>query len=127
MEAVLHQIAYYVGLTAEAIAILIVAIGIVQAVFNIAKMELSRRGEDAMRRDVWLSFARWLVAALTFQLAADIVNTSFAPGWEEVARLAVVAAIRTFLSYFLDREVENTRRLKEAENVPAVALRTREI
>jgi uncharacterized membrane protein len=25
------------------------------------------------RRDVWLRYARWLVAALTFQLAADII------------------------------------------------------
>ena len=31
------------------------------------------------KRAVWLEFAGWLVAALTFQLAADIVNTSFSP------------------------------------------------
>jgi uncharacterized membrane protein len=31
-------------------------------------------GPDPMRRrEVWLRYARWLVAALTFQLAADIV------------------------------------------------------
>jgi uncharacterized membrane protein len=46
------------------------------------------------------------VAALTFQLGADIVATSYAPTWEELARLALVAAIRTFLSFFLDREIE---------------------
>ena len=50
--------------------------------------------------------ARWLVAALTFQLGADIVATSFAPTWDELGRLAFVAAIRTFLSVFLDREIE---------------------
>jgi len=43
-----------------------------------------------------------------------VVNTSFSPTWDEVSRLAVVAAIRTFLSYFLDREAENTRRLQQA-------------
>jgi uncharacterized membrane protein len=46
--------------------------------------------------------------------AADIVNTSFTPTWEEVGRLGAVAPIRTFLSFFLDREVENTRRLRHA-------------
>jgi uncharacterized membrane protein len=64
------------------------------------------------KRAVWLNFAQWLVAALTLQLAADIVNTSFSPSWDEVGRLGVVAVIRTFLSYFLDREVENTRKLQ---------------
>ena len=60
---------------------------------------------DRDRRAVWLNFATWLVAGLTFQLAADIVNTSFGPTWEEVALLAAIAAIRTFLSFFLDREM----------------------
>src|SRR6185312_1753094 len=41
---------------------------------------------------------------------ADLVNTSFDPTWDELGRLAVVAVVRTFLSFFLDREVEDTRR-----------------
>ena len=66
--------------------------------------------DDAATRAVWLDYARWLVAALTFQLAADIVATSFAPTWDDVGRLAVVAAIRTFLSYFLEREMAGADR-----------------
>jgi uncharacterized membrane protein len=42
------------------------------------------------------------------------VSTSFAPGWNEVGRLAAVAAIRTFLSHFLDHEMEATRRLQQS-------------
>jgi uncharacterized membrane protein len=57
-------------------------------------------------------FARWLVAGLTFQLAADIVSTTSAPTWQEIGRLAAIAGIRTFLSYFLDREVDSTRELQ---------------
>ena len=110
MEALLHEIAHYVALVVEAIAILIIAIGSIQALVNILR-GLSR-ASGMQRRAVWLEFAGWLVAALTFQLAADIVNTSFSPTWDEVGRLATVAAIRTFLSYFLDREVENTRKLQ---------------
>ena len=64
------------------------------------------------RRAVWLMFARWLVAGLTFQLAADIVSTTSAPTWQEIGRLAAIAGIRTFLSYFLDREVDSTRELQ---------------
>jgi uncharacterized membrane protein len=67
-----------------------------------------------------MNFGRWLVAGLTFQLAADLVNTSFGPTWDEIGHLAAIAAIRTFLSYFLDKEMEDTReRLKRGRETPA--------
>jgi len=112
MEALLHEIAHYVALIVEAIAILIIAVGSVEAIFNMFGVLSARTATGIAKRAVWLNFAQWLVAALTFQLAADIVNTSFSPSWDEVGRLGVVAVIRTFLSYFLDREVENTRKLQ---------------
>jgi uncharacterized membrane protein len=46
-----------------------------------------------------------LVAALTFQLGADILESSVIRGWGEIGRLAAVAAVRTFLNYFLDRDL----------------------
>ena len=64
------------------------------------------------RRDVWLRFARWLVAGLTFQLAADVIESSITTGWESVGRLGAVAVIRTFLNYFLERDVAETRELQ---------------
>src|SRR5438034_9608870 len=114
MEALLHEIAHYVALLLEAIAILVIAFGGIEALINILRLMFERRASNIQKRAVWLEFARWLVAGLTFQLAADIVSTSLAPTWDEVGRLAAVAAIRTFLSYFLDREVEDTRKLQHA-------------
>ena len=64
------------------------------------------------RRDIWLRFARWLVAGLTFQLAADIIESSITTSWEAVARLGAVAVIRTFLNYFLERDVADARELQ---------------
>lgn len=64
-------------------------------------------------RAVQLTFARYLVLALEFLLAADILVTLRAPNWEEIARLAAVAAIRTALDYYLSREVESIRRREE--------------
>jgi len=114
MEALLHQVAHYVALIVEAIAILIIAIGSIEALVKMFRIMFAAHATGLQKRGVWLEFARWLVAALTFQLAADVVNTSFSPTWDEVGRLAAVAAIRTFLSYFLDHEVENTRKLQHA-------------
>ena len=120
MEMLLHDFAHYVALAVEAIAIVIIAIGAIEAVIGIVRLSLRSGATNNDRRAVWLTFARWLVAGLTFQLAADVVNTSFAPTWDELGHLAAIAAIRTFLSYFLDREVEDTReRQKRIREAPA--------
>jgi uncharacterized membrane protein len=115
MEAMLHEFARVVALGIEAVAIVIIAAGAIEAVIGIIRYVLQPgpdKGQE--RRRVWLEFARWLVAGLTFQMAADIVNTSFEPTWDELGRLGLIAVIRTFLSYFLDREVSDTRSLQRA-------------
>ncbi len=117
MEPFLHAAANYVMLALQAVAIVIVAIGSVRALVNIARGAVASGSGEVEQRAVWLDFARWLVAALTFQLAADIVATSFSPTWDELGRVALVAVVRTFLSYFLDREMEHTARLQSV--VPA--------
>jgi len=58
---------------------------------------------------VWQRYARWLVAALTFQLAADIIETSISTSWQTIGRVGAIAVIRTFLNYFLERDVEQQR------------------
>jgi len=65
----------------------------------------------------FIGFGDWLVVALTFQLAADIVGTTIAPGWDELGRLAAIAAIRTFLTFFLDHDLARAlaRELAEQE------------
>jgi uncharacterized membrane protein len=60
-------------------------------------------------REVLLHYGRWLVAGLTFQLAADIVETSIAPSWREVGQLGAIAVIRTFLNFFLERDLAELR------------------
>lgn len=115
MQSLLNDAAGYVVLVLQAVAVVIVASGSARAVFDIARTALLARSAAAGQRAVWLEYARWLVAALTFQLGADIVATSFAPTWDELGRLAVVAVVRTLLSYFLDREMEYAAGLGAAD------------
>lgn len=117
MESLLHVVADYVALALQAVAIVVVAFGSARALINIARAAFASQPGAADQRAEWLEYARWLVAALTFQLGADIVATSTAPTWDELGRLAVVAAVRTFLSYFLDREMEHAARLRAVRPV----------
>jgi uncharacterized membrane protein len=56
------------------------------------------------------------VAGLTFQLAADIVATAFSPGWEEIKHLAAISVIRTFVNYFLERDLAAVEQREAAES-----------
>ncbi len=106
MEQTLHLAAHYLALVLEALALLVIAIGGLEAASGIFRVMLKQRASDAEKRGVWLGFARWLVAGLTFQLAADIVHTTITPNWDDIGRVAAIAAIRTFLTFFLDRDIE---------------------
>jgi uncharacterized membrane protein len=65
------------------------------------------------RGEVWLRYARWLVAALTFQLAADIIETAISSSWESLVRTAAIAVIRTFLNFFLNKDLAEVRERRE--------------
>jgi len=66
-------------------------------------------------REIWLRFATWILLALEFALAADLVRTAVAPTWDDISKLAVIATIRTMLNYFLAKDIaEFDRALKEA-------------
>ena len=93
----------------DILALIIVLVGTIEAFFGgLRAMLSSPTGHE--RRDIWLRYARWLVAGLTFQLAADIIETSITTDWEAVGRIATIAVIRTFLNYFLDRDLEEVRK-----------------
>ncbi len=92
----------------DALALVIIVVGTVEAFFGgLRTMFGSPSGRE--RREVWLRYARWLVAGLTFQLAAVIVETSITTEWSAIGRIAAVAVIRTFLNYVLDRDLEEVR------------------
>lgn len=108
MEAWLVEAGTTAAQVIDAIALLIIVIGTAEAFVRGTSMLLtSRTGHE--RRDVWLRYARWLVAGLTFQLAADIIETSITTGWEAVARLGAIATIRTMLNYFLEKDLDEVR------------------
>ena len=88
----------------DGMALLIIAFGTLEAMFNV--LRLAVRGDTVRAREVWLRYGRWLVAGLTFQLAVDIIETSISTDWESIARLGAIAVIRTFLNYFLERDLD---------------------
>jgi uncharacterized membrane protein len=104
----------------DAIVLVIVIIAVVEAFINGVRLMVTHPKAHE-RREVWLRFARWLVAALTFELAADIIETSVTEDWQSVGRIAAIAVIRTLLNYFLERDIEKARAEQRESEAPRPA------
>jgi len=88
----------------DALALIVIVAGSVEA-FAKALYVAVFPSSAMQSRDIWLRFGRWLVAALTFQLAADVIETAITTDWDAIGRLGAIAVIRTFLNYFLEKDL----------------------
>lgn len=93
----------------NACALVVIVYATLEAFVSALKIIFSGGIAAGDRNLVWLRFGRWLVAGLTFQLAADIIETSISSNWEDLGRLAAIAVIRTILNFFINRDMEELR------------------
>ncbi|MBE0661347.1 MAG: DUF1622 domain-containing protein [Bacteroidales bacterium] len=105
----LKTIFEYLYIVIGSFGVAIIVWGVVLTVYRLLKLEFSRvkqksiyREREAMRH----KFATYLLLALEFLIAADIIATVIHPEFEEIAILASTVAIRTVVSYFLEKEIE---------------------
>lgn len=111
MHDLIQQATQGVAVAVETAAVIVVALAVAQAFAGFLRAFLaSDGGSDAVKDAVRLRLARWLMLALEFALAADILRTAIAPGWDEIGKLAAIAALRTVLNFFLQREMDQAHR-----------------
>jgi uncharacterized membrane protein len=110
MKEWLTFIVGYAVMIIHAMALVIIVIGTIEAFLRSVCAIFSPSAGGRQFRDAYLRYARWLVGGLTFQLAADILETSIAPSWDEIGRVGAIAVIRTFLNYFLERDLAAVER-----------------
>lgn len=105
-----REIARLLSVIAEMFGAVVVLIALVRAAWGYLR-DLVGQVERFPRESIRLGLGRSLVLALEFLLAADILRTAIDPTWQELARLAAIAAIRTVLNFFLDREIRREEEL----------------
>ena len=117
----LRLVAQTIATLVEGMGIAIVAVAVVlAAVRYLAGVAAQRRTvpSDGIR----LGLGRSLALSLEFLLGADILRTAVEPSWDEIGRLAAIAAIRTALNFFLQREIaEDARMLSSGVDREAMA------
>ncbi len=102
----------------DAVALAWIVVGVVFLLVGALRAEIGR-GSNREKREIWLGFAKVLVAALSLQLAADIIESSISMSWEAIGRLGAIAVIRTFLDYFLGRDLSEIRERQKEARAPA--------
>ena len=118
LEDQFKEIAGFIALAIEAAAVLVVSYGSLQALAGVVGTAFSRTADEMRGREIWLRFATWILLALEFALAADLVRTAVAPTWDDISKLAVIATIRTMLNYFLAKDIGEFDRAQESGGNP---------
>jgi uncharacterized membrane protein len=108
MEEIVALIARTAGLLIEGAAVLIVTFGSIDAFVRLLRVVFTPGATHGARKAVWRRFGMWLLLGLEFELAADIIGSVLSPTWQEVGKLGAIAVIRTFLNYFLEKDLEST-------------------
>ena len=114
-ESLLREVVDLFVRVVEAAGALIIFVGAVVAIVQFLRVLPKRNPHEFVR--VRLTLGRFLALGLEFQLASDVLSTAVAPSFEELGKLAAVAAIRTALNFFLAREIKEEQAIIDADRL----------
>ncbi len=107
VESGIINLVLWIRLCIEILSVLIILVGIAVTSYKVWRL-LAKPGSEVYNQ-VRFIFSRYLIMGLEFQLAADIIGTAVSPSWDQLGKLAVIATIRTLLSFFLQYEMREER------------------
>jgi uncharacterized membrane protein len=118
IESIKARLDTWGGLTEvllNAISLLFIVVGVVASLVKSIKARRHMSGTHPLHTYFRRMFGGWLVVALEFQLAADIVGTIISPTTAHLVELGAIALIRTFLNYFLGKELNEANEVLKAK------------
>jgi len=106
----LHSIITNISFLLNIIGALVIIWGVVISLYEFLKKEIVDRSEAMQLNEaIRIRLGSYLVLALEFFIAGDIIKTIITPTWESLGILGAIVVIRTVLSYFLTKELEKKR------------------
>src|SRR5262245_20995118 len=113
MEELLIRAAQSARMLCEAAAVIVITFGSLEAFLKLLWIGVTPNATHGVRKAIWRRFGGWLLLGLEFELAADIIASVVSPTWQDIGELGAIAVIRTFLNYFLERDLENAEKAPE--------------
>lgn len=104
MEEIAKTIATHLSIGVEIFGAIIIGLALLRFLAGYLPSLFRKKQYES---NTWLrvQFGSSLTLALELLLAADILRTAVAPTWDDIGKLAAIAAIRTVLNYFLEKEL----------------------
>jgi uncharacterized membrane protein len=121
MVGIVQEVTVWLAAATDAVAVALIGLAVVEAIARTLTLVWRRRGgapspsPHDLTEDTRLRLARSLALALEFLLAADIMRTAVAPTWHEIGQLAAIAALRTALNFFIQREIDGAAARRNSE------------
>jgi len=106
---ILINILEYISLGIGAVGIFIVLWGVILGFIEFLRAQaafFSKGKKSVPLEKIRIDLGRYLLLGLEFLIAADIIRTIVKPSLEEVVVLVAIVAIRTVISFFLNKEIE---------------------
>ncbi len=116
MIGAIQQLTAWLALATDAVAVAVIGLAVVEAlirtlVLNARRLQraAAESDPDELKERARLQLAQSLALGLEFLLAADIMRTAVAPSWHEIGQVAAIAALRTALNFFIQREIDSAQ------------------
>ncbi|HYF62302.1 MAG TPA: DUF1622 domain-containing protein [Herpetosiphonaceae bacterium] len=115
LEPWLKLIVGYLAVAAEMAAALVIGLAVLRSIVAYLGQLLGPPSHGATET-VRLRLGRALTLGLEFTLASDILRTAVAPTRQDILNLGAIVLLRTLLNFFLEREIRQAERIREAES-----------
>lgn len=109
-------IIHYLSLAIGVAGIAVLTWGSLVTFIQLVHVEyLGVRGKNVCRKREHIRhhLGTYILMGLEFLIAADLIRTLIRPTLQELAVLGSIVAIRTVISYFLNREMQQSHRCDE--------------
>jgi len=103
VSSFLESLGNAVSLALNFTSIFCVIVGFIAAILFAFKTNSTKW--SPLHTQIKIKFGSWLALALQFLLASDIVISIVSPTYGNLIKLGALAVIRTFLNYFLNKEL----------------------
>jgi uncharacterized membrane protein len=113
MEEIAKNITIYISHVLEIISAVVIGVAILKLLYQYFTFQFQtsllkpslRGGLEGLR----VTFGSAVAVSLELLLGADVLATAVAPSWDDVGKLAAIAALRTALNYFLEKELKHSK------------------
>ena len=103
---IITEICELLILAMSTVAVLVLICGVIKATVKFVKNEVSHADKASVLRTIKNELGAYVLFSLEILIAADIVESIIKPTFEDIGKLAALVVIRTVISYFVGKEID---------------------